>query len=150
MNKEIEKNFSNAQNAPRDAHPLLYATWLCENRIATPATQSNLAVISDSISAIAKSKFKDDKWKHPLFTAFVWLDKQIEYAQMSRIPVNHLFFLNGEYNQVNKPETRLSPFVACTRCNEGWRYQMKDGVSTGRVEPCECRQKWIEENRRSQ
>ncbi len=135
----------NAKDAPRDLHSIQYATFLCENSIGMPASKSNLQIISDSIDSIAKARFRDPKWKHPVFTAFVWLDKKIEHARLSKIPTNHLFFLNGDYLTVPDPEPKLSPFRACDKCNEGWKYQMKDGVSTGRVIPCECRLQWIAE-----
>ena len=134
---------SAAAQAPRDMHATQYAAWLCENRLAMPANQANIRVIADSIDAIAKSKFREEKWKHPVFTAFIWLDKRCEFAQMAKTPINHLFFLNAGYLDVAEPEKVLPPFEPCGKCNFGWIYQHKDGKCTGRVEQCECRRQWV-------
>jgi hypothetical protein len=134
-----------AQSAPRDLHSIQYAAWLCENAIGMPANKSNMQIIADAIDSIAKSKFREAKWKRPIFTAFLWLEKRIEYAKLAKIPTNHLFFLNGDYLIVPDPEPKIKPFRACRECNEGWKYELKDGQSTGRVEACECRMKWIAE-----
>jgi hypothetical protein len=136
-----------AENAPRDLASLQYASWICENTIGMPANKSNLPVIADAIDAIAKSKFHDEKWKHPRFTAFVWLIRKCEHAKLAKIPTNHLFFLNGDYLLVPDPERKIPEFVPCRNCLSGWRYQMKEGKSTGRVEPCECRTNWTREAR---
>ena len=132
---------NDALNAPRDLHSIQYAAWICENTIALPANKSNMEVISQAIEAIGKSKYREKK--HPNFTAFLWLNRQCEFARLSKIETNHLFFLNGTYNEVREPEKQLPKFIPCKECLEGWRWQEKDGKCTGRVEQCECRRQWV-------
>jgi len=49
----------------------------------------------------------------------------------------------------NKREAaELPKFVPCKEYNFGWKYQMKEGKSTGRVVACDCRTRWVEENRK--
>lgn len=138
-----------AQDAPKGLHAVQYAAWLAENRLALPANQSNLAVIGDAIASISMTKFRDAKWKNPVFTAFVWLDRQCEFAKMAGIPTNHLFFLNGGYNEVPEANPKLLPFVQCGKdgCTDGWKYknEVRYGRPTAHVVSCECRLKYIAE-----
>jgi hypothetical protein len=131
------------REAPKDLHAMQYAAWLCENTLATPAVKSNLEVIGQAIEAIAKSKFKDAKWKHPVYTAFLWLNRKVEHAQLARIKTDHLFFLNGDYNTVPEPKPpELPEFIPCKECSFGWKDVLKDGRKVG-VASCECRKKWV-------
>jgi hypothetical protein len=139
---------SRPQDAPKDLTALSYAAWICENSLAIPAAKSNLEVISQAIEAVALTRYKDDRWKHKHFTAFIWLERQVRFARQAGTQCNHLFFLNGDYNEVPEPKIECPQFVPCQECNFGWKYQMRDGKSTGRVVACECRTKWVEENRK--
>jgi hypothetical protein len=134
-----------AKDAPRDLHSIQYAAWICENTLSMPATKSNMEVISQAIEAVAKSKFRDEKrWKKPIYTAFLWLNRQSEKAKEARIPTNHLFFLNGDYNEVPDPEPKPLPeFKPCGKCSFGWIYTFKEGKSVGTVRACECRKAWV-------
>lgn len=134
-----------AQDSPKDMPAIQYAGWLLENRLAIPKSKSLLEIIELAIKSIAASKFREEKWKHPEFTAFVWLDRQCGFAQERGIKINSLFFMNGDYNDVEPAQKKLAPFIPCDQCSFGWVPQMKDGQSTGRVVACECRKRWCEE-----
>ena len=131
-----------AKNSPKDMPAIQYAGWLCENRLGIPKTPNLLSVIELSIKAIARSKFRDEKWKHPEFTAFVWLDRKCEYAALAGIKMNAFFFMNGDYNEVGEPEKKITEFKPCGQCEWGWKY-----VDKRKVVPCECRLSWVRENR---
>jgi hypothetical protein len=138
-----------AQDAPRELPAIQYAGWLCENRIGKPKSKSLLEIIELAIKAVASAKYRDDKWKNPVFSAFCWLDRQCEYAMMAGEKINHLWFMNGAYDDVDAPEKKLPPLITCGTCTEGFVPQMKDGKATGRYEPCACRKSWIAEGRRA-
>ena len=135
-----------AQDAPRDLHELQYAAWICENRLGVPAVKSNLEVIAQAIAAISKAKFRDKP--RPIFTSFLWLERQCEFAQAGGTKINHLFFLNGDYNEVNPPEKKLEEFVPCDKCSCGFVTVLKDGQKIG-VTQCDCRKQWIERVKKS-
>lgn len=137
-----------AQDSPKDQPAINYAKWLCENRIGMPGSPSNLSIIELAIKSIASSRYRDEKWKHPEYSAFCWLDQQCGYAQARNLKLNHLFFMNGDYNEVPEPERKIAPLVPCKSCCEGWKPEEKDGKLTGRVKPCECRIKWCAEVKR--
>jgi hypothetical protein len=87
------------KEVPRDLAVMQYAAWLCENCLGLPAARSNLEVVSQAIEAISKAKF--NTWRRPIFTSFIWLERQCELAKKAGIVTNHLFFLNGEYLNVS-------------------------------------------------
>lgn len=126
------------KEVPRDLHSLQYAAWLCENTLGVPAVESNLKVMSQAIESISKAKFRDKP--RPAFTAFLWLERQCVWAKLAAIPTNHLFFLNGDYNEVPEPEKKLPEFVPCKDCSGGWKTIEKDGKK--RVTRCECWRLW--------
>lgn len=78
---------------PRDLHATQYGHKLLEN-IGLPPITSNVKLMGDCISAIAKSqKIRPDE-------AYVWLFKRCKIAAENGEKVNYLWFSNGEYNQV--------------------------------------------------
>jgi hypothetical protein len=130
-----------AIDSPRDMPPIQYAGWLCENRLAIPKSKSLLEIIELAIKSIAASKYRDEKWKHPEFSAFCWLDKQCEIAKIRGEKINQLWFMNGSYNEVEPLERKLPPFIPCKECDFGWKRVV------GGVISCECRKAWIESAR---
>jgi hypothetical protein len=137
-----------AKQADRNWHSLQYSAWICENCCAMPANKSNTIVVSEAIVSISKTRYRDDKWKHKEYSAFLWLVQQIEHAQMRRTPINHLFFLNGDYNSIDPPEKKLEEFVPCGSCNFGWINVEVEGKDR-RVTQCDCRKQWIERVKKS-
>jgi hypothetical protein len=129
-----------AKEAPKDLLALQYAAWVCENACAMPATKSNTVVVSEAIRSIARSKFRAEKWQHPDYTAFLWLVRKIDFAQMEKRAINHLFFLNGEYNDVSEPDKKLPEFEACPSCVNGWL--TVEHADKRRVRRCDCWMKW--------
>lgn len=114
-----------------------------------PNVPSNVSLVLEAVTAIAKGKLCRDR-PHPHFAAYVWLDRQIGWAQKQNLEIDGFFFREGKYTSVPrlKDEVKIPMFTACKECNFGWKYQMKDGKSTGRVVPCDCRTSWIEANRK--
>lgn len=136
-----------AQDSPKDMPAINFAKWLCENRIGMPGSPANLSIIELAIKSIASSRYREEKWKYPEYSAFCWLDQQCGYAQARNLKLNHLFFMNGDYNEVGAPEKKIPPLIPCSRCCEGWVPQMKDDKPTGRVVSCTCRLEWKAENK---
>lgn len=126
------------QSVPRDLGVMQYAAWLAENCLALPANRSNMEVISQALEAISKAKFRDKP--RPAFTAFLWLERQCEFAKQRAIPLNHLFFLNGEYNEIDRPEKPLPEFKGCEKCVNGW-VTVESNLGK-KVKRCECWESW--------
>jgi hypothetical protein len=134
-----------AQDSPKSMPAIQYAGWLCENRLAIPKSKPLLEILELAIKAIASTRYRDEKWKHPEFSAFCWLDQQCQFAQDRGVKLNHLFFMNGDYNEIEPPKIQLLPFVQCGKdgCVEGFK---PDGK--GKWTDCACRRAWIEESKR--
>lgn len=132
-------NVTLATEAPRDLHSLEYARFICEETLGVPPAKSNLEVISQAIEALSKAKFRDRP--HPVFTAFLWLERQTKFAVMEGRKANHLFFLNGEYNDVAEPKKELPEFIPCDKCSFGWINVAPEGKDKKLVR-CECFNVW--------
>ena len=139
---------SRPQDAPRDLHAREYALRVCSD-LMWPNVPSNSNLVIEAITAISQGKLCRDR-PHPYFAAYVWLSRQIEWAQKQGIVIDGFFFRDGGYTRVPafKDVEKLPQFAPCGKCNWGWVYQMRDGKSTGRVVACDCRAKWVEENRK--
>jgi len=91
MNPEIE-------NAPDGLSVIQYATFICANMLAWPENPSNLHLVADSISAVAK------KWRSTPRKAFIWMAKKLELAEQQGMVIDGFFFREGRYNTIHAEE----------------------------------------------
>jgi hypothetical protein len=67
-----------------------------------PQVPSNINLIMEAITAISKGKLCKSR-PHPAFSAYLWLDRQIEFARQQGITIDGFFFRDGGYTRVNAP-----------------------------------------------
>jgi hypothetical protein len=83
---------------PTDLSAREYGMKICED-LMWPQVPSNIQLVLEAITAIAKGKLCRDR-RRPAFSAYLYLDKQIENAQRQGIVVDGFFFRDGGYTRV--------------------------------------------------
>ena len=90
------------EEIPDGLHAVQLARKICEDTCGFPATQGNLTLIADCITAIGKKLFqgRPDAEKMACFV----LTRRVETAQKQGIKVSTHWFRNGEYWEVEREQ----------------------------------------------
>ena len=108
------------ENVPDGLAPMQYAQKICED-LGIPA-RGNVQMIGEAIEAIAKSRLFRGR-PDAIRVAYIWLTRRVEEAQRQGQKINNLWFMNGLYNDVEKP---LPPPSRITYENHGNGYNEAD------------------------
>jgi len=90
----------NTTEVPEGLAPMQYAAKICEN-LGIPA-RGNIPMIGEAIEAIAKSRLFRGR-TDAIRVAYIWLSRRVDVAQQQGQKINNLWFMNGLYNDVEKP-----------------------------------------------
>lgn len=97
---------STLNDIPEGLGAMQYAQKMCED-LGLPA-RGNINMIGEAIEAVSKSKLFRGR-PDALRVAYYWLDRRVQEARSQGQKTNNLWFLNGEYWNVEKSSAALSP-----------------------------------------
>jgi hypothetical protein len=83
---------------PDGLHPMQYAAKICDD-LGIPQ-KGNQQMISEALEAVSKSRLLRGR---PMRDVFIWLSRRVRVAQDQGQKINNLWFMNGLYNEVEKP-----------------------------------------------
>jgi hypothetical protein len=96
----------NLSEVPDGLAPTQYAMRICED-LGIPG-KGNIQMIGEAIEAVSKSRLFRGR-PDAIKVAYIWLSRRVDVAQQAGQKINNLWFMNGMYNEVEKPVTYAKP-----------------------------------------
>lgn len=90
----------NLSDIPDGLAPMQYASKICDD-LGIPG-KGNIQMIGEAIEAVSKNRLFRGR-ADAIRVAYIWLSRRVEVAQQQGQKINNLWFMNGLYNDVEKP-----------------------------------------------
>lgn len=106
----------NLNDIPEGLAPTQYAMRICED-LGIPG-KGNIQMIGEAIEAVSKNRMFRGR-ADAIRIGYLWLSRRVEEAQKQGQKINNLWFMNGLYNDVERPRSE-APAVHYEHFGKGY------------------------------